>query len=266
MLDRNSGEVLHATLSDQGYVLDQAFQCGPGSVTGNEGLIDIVSWPNGYEPLASIMGIDSSGSLIFCDPGSPPVPGVLTKPETYEMENLGGMSMDQGNLYVLDPEGNAVWIYWNGNTDLVPQNYFESQVPDLDDVVDMIVTNDELYLLHQDGHLTMCQFGWMTVSPTSCLDPVNYLDTRKGRENTELTPEYPFSQLANNPPPDPSLFLLEPGTQSIYHFSLRSPAFQHLYMPSEKLGGGSSTAFAVNSFDRLFYLANGNDVFYARIP
>lgn len=266
LLDRNSGNVLHATLSDQGYLLDQAFQCGPGSVVGTEELIDIVPWPSGYEPQASILGVDEMGSLMFCDPGSPPVSGTLTKPENREMEDLGGMSMGQGNLYVLDPVGNAVWIYWNGNTDLVPQNYFENQVPNLGDVVDMIVTNDELYLLHEDGHLTMCQFGWMSVSPTSCIDPVKYLDTRKGRENTELIPEYPFSQLANNPPPDPSLYLLEGGLQSIYHFSLRSPAFQHLYMPSEKLGRSSSTAFAVNSFDRLFYLANGNDVYYARIP
>ena len=40
LLDQTSGEVRHLTLQSQGYSLDEAFRCGPGSIGG----VQVASW------------------------------------------------------------------------------------------------------------------------------------------------------------------------------------------------------------------------------
>jgi len=284
LLDRIEGKAYRATLTDRGYVLDDGFQCG-ANVTGvNEKLVDIVAWPVGLEPEASIMGLTADGMAVFCQPGRTPVAQRLASPSvsettvteetktvdevttTSELTNLTSAVMDLGNLYVLDPSAKEIWIYWNGKTNQPPTPFFANQVPQLDDVRDMVVNNDELYLLHADGHLTLCEFSWLEVSPTRCIEPVSYIDTRPGRENSILVPEHPFSRILYNIPPDPSLYLLEPVAQSIYHFSLRNPTFQNQYLPSAPQAGNNATAFAVDTFNRIFFLALGGDVYYARMP
>ena len=80
----------------------------------------------------------------------------------------------------------------------------------------------------------------------------------------ELT--YPFTQILVTPPPDPSLFLLEPRSHAIYHFSLRNLAFQRQYMPEQMLSTRDATAFAVDNIQRILLLATGNEVFYAAMP
>ena len=266
LLDEQSGSVIHATFTDQGYIIDQGFQCGPGYPGVEKPLIDIVSWPAGFEPSASVMGLDSEGGVVYCAPGQDPEAGQLAKPQLSDLTNISGAVMELGNLYILDPDANAVWIYWNGETSQEPSFFFGDQIPRLDDVVDLIANNDDLYLLHADGHLTLCQFSWLKVSPTRCIEPVEYLDTRPGRENSVLIPENPFSKILYNPPPDPSLYLLDPDNQSMYHFSLRNPTFQKQYVPEDVFSGGYATAFAVDSFNRILFLAVGDDVYYARIP
>lgn len=266
LLDGNGGHVYHATLTNQGYMIDEDFACGPGAPGVDEPIIDIVSWPAGFEPGASILGLSANGDVVYCMPGQAPIIGQLAKPVSSDLTDLAGFSLDLGNLYVLDPESNAVWIYWDSDITQSPQIFFGDQVPPMDDVVDLVVNNNDLYLLHADGHMTLCQFSWLEVSPTRCTEPVMYLDTRPGRENSALIPENPFSQILYNPPPDPSLYLLDPVSRSIYHFSLRSPTFQREYMPVELTSNASATAFAFDSFERIFFLATGNDVYYVRLP
>jgi hypothetical protein len=266
LLDGNGGNVFRATLTNQGYMIDEDFACGPGAPGVDAPLIDIVSWPAGFEPSASIMGLSATGDVVYCMPGQAPVNGQLVKPVSSDLNNLAGFSLELGNLYVLDPDANAVWIYWDSDITQSPQFFFGDQVPPMDDVVDLVVNKNDLYLLHADGHLTLCQYSWLDVSPTRCTEPVMYLDTRPGRENSSLIPEHPFSQILYNPPPDPSLYLLDPVSRSIYHFSLRSPTFQREYKPIELTSSTGATAFAFDAFERIFFLATGNDVYYVRLP
>jgi len=266
LLDENSGDVYHATLSNQGYLIDENFQCGPSAAGVEEPLIDIVAWPTGFEPQASLLGLNANGGVVYCMPGQAPITGQLAKPLSSELTGLVGFAMELGNLYVLDPDAHSVWIYWDSDITQLPQFFFGDQVPPMKNVADLVVNHDELYLLHADGHLTLCEFSWLEVAQTRCTEPVIYFDTRPARENSPLIPEHPFSQILYNPPPDPSLYLLEPSSRSIYHFSLRSPTFQQQYMPVELPSDANATAFALDSFERIFFFATGNDVYYGRIP
>jgi hypothetical protein len=266
LLDGNSGSVLHAEWTDQGYAINNTFQCGPGSPGVSKPLIDILPWPVGFDPMASIVALDPDGTIVYCQPNQEPKTEKLTQPVSSDLTDLAGFVMDESNLYILDPSANAVWIYWNSEVADQPTYFFGDQVPPLGDVVDMMIVNNELYLLHADGHLTMCQYSSLVVAPTRCEEPVPYIDSRPARENTSLVLEYPFTQIIYNPPPDPSLFLLQPESQSIYHFSLRSPTFQTQYKPLKLWNEGDATAFTVDPNDRIFFLAVGNYVYYGRIP
>jgi len=266
MLDGNSGNVYHASMTDQGYKVDMTFQCGP-SVSGaaNSGpLVDIAIWPPSYKPIANLIGIDPSGNVLYCQSKDPPSIDKLTAPSVQSWGKIVTFALD-GDLYVLDLPSNSVWIYWRSNFNKEPTQFFDQEIPKLDDVIDLAANNNDLYLLHNDGHLTLCVYTGIGVAPNRCSDPA-YIDFRPGRENLSLAPPAPFSQMVISLPPDPSLFMLEPKSQAIYHFSLRNLAFQRQILPDSPLSSGAATAFTVDTIRRNVFLAIGNQVFYGVLP
>ena len=84
--------------------------------------------------------------------------------------------------------------------------------------------------------------------------------------NFDLAPPSPFTQILYSPPPDPSLFLLEPTRHAIYHFSLRNLAFQRQFLPENDLSSKPATAFTVDSVKLHIFLAIDNEVYYAAMP
>jgi hypothetical protein len=268
MLDGNSGSVLRARPTARGFELDPSFQCGPDVIPGvtlSEPIMDMDAWPAGYEPEASILAIDSVGNLLFCGPDQPPLIEILKEPPSVVWENLVGFTLDLGDLYVLDPASNAVWIYWKSSFSDEPRLFFDTEIPFMQDVVDLAVNSDELYLLHEDGSLTLCYFSGLGVSPTRCSDP-DYVDLRLEAENEPLEPPNPFTHVFFKPPPDPSLYLLEPVRHAVYHFSLRNLAFQRQYLPQESLSSDPATAFTIDGLKRNIFLAIDNKVFYGILP
>jgi len=268
LLDSKSGSVIRAASTNTGYEIDSTFQCGPGVSGSNlEGpLIDLVPWPQGYQPKAAILAMDGNGNVLYCDPEEQPVAGKMTPQENRTIGETQLLSISSGNLYVLEPTGNAIWIYQQGNLDAEPFLFFIEEVPKLDDIADMTVHNgEELYLLHQDGTITYCFYSGMTVSPTHCTDtpPV---DNRPGREGQPFEPPTPFTQILNTQPPDPSLFMLEGARKAVYHFSLRNMNYQFQYLPLIPLAPGNATAFAVDMFRRTIYLAVGNQLYLGFVP
>ncbi len=272
LLDGNSGNVLHAQVTpNRDYQLDQNFQCGPGLVTGQtvNALIDIAAAPLGNDKGAAIMGIDAAGNLIYCMNGLPPIAESLARPLTApDWGSLQSFAVDpdQANVYVLDKPDKAVWAYWSSHFSDAPDLYFGDQVPPVQDVVSMAVDKSDLYLLHADSHITLCTYSGLDVSPTRCADPVRYVDSRPGRAGQALVPGQPFTQVIVSQPPDPSLFMLQPETRSIYHFSLHTLNYHGQYVPSGPLQSGPATAFAVNPLERTLYLAIGNVVYQASMP
>jgi hypothetical protein len=270
MLDETSGSVYLARAADQGFEIDHAFQCGPNvpGITLGGSLIDLAAWPAGYTPEATVLALDQTGNLLFCSPDSPPnlVKMAPPPPPAGAWGNLKGFSYDLLDLYLLDPPAKAVWVFPDGNYTEQPYYYFDEEIPEkIQDMVDILVDRNDLYLLQSDGQMILCFSGVPGVIPTRCA-PISYVDARPGRENTALTPPAPFSQLQLAPPPDPSLFILEPHGQAIYQFSLRLLVFQRQFLPEKSLGSQEATAFAVNTLKRNLFLATGNEIYYAIMP
>lgn len=269
LLDSKSGKVLRAKSSAQGYQLDTSFQCGPtsASVISVDPIIDIVAWPAGFEPKASILGVDQGGNLAFCHPGSPITVLRLALPQS-AVGSVKLIETGRNGLFVISQGSRAVWIFPQKTYDQAPFDYFDNDLekPDnFDTTISFAVDREDIYLLHQDGKLTYCSTVNISGVPIRCQD-ANFIDMRPGRENLPLLTSTPLKEMMISSPPDPSLFFLEPANHSIYHFSLRSLVFQRHYMPREKISLFPATAFTVYPERRTLFLAIGNEVFHGTIP
>jgi hypothetical protein len=266
MLNGTQGNVIRAVLTGGGYQIDPQFACGPvaGGAAVVGPLMDIAAQPSGDENGVTLIGIDASGTAILCIPGEPPLLQPITPPGI-NFDGIRAMDVNMGDLYLFDPGLSAVWIYRRMETANPPRLFFGEDVPAVLDVVDMMVNNDDLYMLHADGHLALCTYGLdVSQTLTRCEEPLNFVDLRQGRSGGPVIPDALFSQIQFAPPPDPSLYLLDPESQAVYHFSLRL-AFQRQYQPSKTLSSSPATAFVIST-SRMAFLAIGNRVYYAALP
>ncbi len=270
LLDSVSGRVWRAFATARGYELDVNFQCGPGYGTsqGIGPLVDILALPAG-EPMA-VLGIDAQGKLLHCKAGETPVLDTLAPPFT-QWGNPKAIALDNNNLYVLDPVKNAVWIYWNRDKASPPEAFLTQDFPPMQDVVDMVVEKDDLFLLHADGRMTQCRYSELGDAPSRCVSPQPYIDSRVGREGQALSPHPAFNQIEETQPPNPSIFLLDPATQSVYHFSQRL-TYQRQLKPQQPLNQrvdgsmGRATAFTFRPDNRVIFLVVEGQLYYAGVP
>jgi hypothetical protein len=266
MLNSTDGVVGRAVLTDEGYLMDSTFQCGPGPYGGFiiGSLVDIAAMPPGNDTKATVVGIDANGNMLRCIPGEIPDAAPLEPPDI----NWGSptkVAVDSNDLYVLDPQTNAVWIYRGMDVSQSPRLFFDQQIPSLGDVIDMAVDQNDLYLLHEDGHLTTCVYGALSTSPTRCKNPEIYTDPRPGRQSGPYIEDAFFSQIQFSPPPEPSIYMLDPQTQAIFRFSVRL-TFDRQFRPQEPIADSPASAFYVNRGDHAVYLAVGIQVYYAPLP
>ncbi len=269
LLDSKSGKVLRARPSTQGYSLDSSFECGPtsASVVSVSALIDILAWPAGFEPEASVLGVDRGGNLAFCKPGSPITVIRLALPQS-AVGSVKAIDISGNELFVISQGTRAVWAFNQKAYDQPPRDYFtdDQEKPDnLDTTISFVVDRDDLYLLHNDGKITYCSTLDIVGVPVRCRVG-DLVDMRPGRENSPMYPATPLGQIIISSPPDPSLFFLEPANHSVYHFSLRSMVFQRHYMPRNQLSILPATAFTIYPERRTLFLAIGRDVYYGTIP
>jgi len=264
LLNGTQGNVYRALLTGIGYELDLTFLCGPQAAAGTIGpLVDIAPLPRGHASGASVLGLDLNGNLIYCTPGGDPIITALAPPPV-NFNNPKAFAFDSGDLFIIDPPNKAVWVYRNMQIDQPPHQFLGDITSFMVDVIDLAANVDDLYLLHSNGGMTKCTFSWTEGVPTRCEDPFIYADTRPSRQGGEVIPDSLFDQIAFSPPPDPSLYMLDPQNRAIYHFSLRLN-LDRQYRSQNELPEGTATAFAVSP-TRLAFLAIGNQVFYAALP
>ena len=261
LLNAKGGNVIRATLTGRGYERDPNFNCGPNPKVGP--LIDITLLPRGNNLNATLLGIDNNGTLLFCMVDDLPTMNQPAPPPT-NWTAPRGIKIDNGNLYVLDPQTNGVWVYRNMDMINQPHLFFGDDIPPMHDVVDLALNQDDLYLLHSDGHLTLCVYSTLKESPTRCKEPVTYTDARKGRQNGPIIQDARFSQIFYKAPPDPSLFMLDPVFQAVYHFSMKL-TFRHQFRSINPLPAGEATAFTITP-NNMILLAIGHYVYYAPMP
>jgi len=271
LLNTSQGRVIRAVLTGDGYEVDPNFVCGPGpsgsAMIGN--LVDMVSPPRGNEFNASLLAIDDTGNLLFCTPGGPPTSYPLVPPDN-NWGKIQAMIVDANGLYVLDTLNNAVWVYTGpvGYHD-PPHLFFGKEVPTVSHAVDLAVNGDDMLLLHADGHLTFCTITYVGGYDTRCTDPAPYSDPRPGQQpSATVISNTLFSQLQYTQPPDPSYYMLDPISGSIYHFSLRlnlQRQIRTLAPPFYNFPARDATSFAVSP-NRLAFIAFDNQVFYSQMP
>ena len=141
----------------------------------------------------------------------------------------------------------------------------------LEQAIDMAVNVDDLYLLHQDGHMAICTFSHFGNSPTRCSDPAMYIDSRPGYEGGMNLSDGVFSQIVFTSAPDPSVALLEPFTQAVFRFSPRSLEMQNqLRAAAGKANplpdGVPVTAMAFSPNKIMYLFLNGQLYFSMNLP
>ena len=268
LLDQTSGSVKYLRLTSTGYEMDSEFTCGPGNYDGVKvgELIDLISIPLNNPAKAPVMAIDAEGNLIYCSSGTNPSAAHLPTPEI-GWAALKRMVFDSNRLYVLDPGNKALWIYrgFTDNFNNEPTAYFDEELVELTDTVDLEVEGEELFLLHADGLSSHCLASFVT-GVTTCDDPYPYLDPGTSGGNVDFA-TLKFEQVAYSPPPDPSIYYLEAEEAELYQFSLRLNLNKVLRsgLSEGSLPERKASAFYV-SLDRRVFLAFGNQLYYAFLP
>ncbi len=276
LLDASRGAVMRGVFNGRAYDLDSSFACQPGTYDGIQvgALLDIFALPRSNPSGATLVGIDLSGNLLYCAPGEAPRAGFLQRPEA-GWSAITAIAYDANNLYLLDATSRAVWVYFGDftvNFANKPFFFFESQVPaQMESAIDIAVNGDDLYLLYTDGHLTTCTLSRILASPTRCNDPAQLTDTRPGYPSGSKITDGAFSQITFTTPPDPSVALLEPFTQSIYRFSAQALELQKQIhaLPGEKNplpANAPLSAMAFSPNKSLFVFADGQLYFAINVP
>jgi hypothetical protein len=190
----------------------------------------------------------------------------LPPPDT-NWGRVTGFTLDGGTLYVLDAPSRAVWVY-NGKDGAYvdrPYFFFGQQTP-TQDVIDFIVSGDEMYLLHADGRISACSYSRIQTSASNCQDPLPMVNPFSAYQDMDLFGAAHFTQILYAAPPDPSILLLDADGQSLMRFSPRTLELQNQFRPTTGGGNpvppGPAGAVAVSP-DHVLYLAVGGQVYFA---
>ncbi len=266
VLDAFTGKVIRAFLTSSGYQVDSKFSCEPGPYGGVivSELVDIALVSN-HSQGATVAALDVNGNMIFCIPEQRPLAISLQPPDSF-WGTPKSIAIENGNLYVLDPVTNAVWIYFgeDGSFPNPPRFFFGSQVPSMQHIQDIALDGNILYMLDLDGHVVQCEFSDDLENPTTCVDPVEYVDTRPGQQSGPTVAGATFSELLVTEPPGPSIFFADPITPAVYQFSTRMNIVRQLRSQAE-LPEEVVSAFTISP-NRLVFLAFGNQVFFGPLP
>jgi hypothetical protein len=268
MLNGEDGNVLNANITNQGFVQNTGFTCGPGPYEGYQvdKLIDIQPLPITNKLNAELLGIDDKGNLIYCGPHLTPQAIPLPPPDT-SWTAVTAFALDGDYLYVLDVGSNAVWVYLGESGAFLerPLFFFGQQVPPLEDVVDLTANGDDLYLLHSDGHLTTCSYSRIDTVPTRCVEPTPLINPFPANQGVNLFAQANFTQILFTSPPDSSVLLLDSDNRSVFRFSPRTLELQgQLQSLSGKNNplNGSISAMTMSS-NHVLYLAINDRVYFS---
>ena len=281
LLNNSSGNILRIFVNKKGYYeIDSNFQCGPGEfgLSHIGQLVDFVLLPANTRDY-KIMAIDKDGNLLYCSPGEAPSPSSLI-PSDDGWGRLAEIAIDGYTLYVVDTDNDMVWFYKgkdfesNKITGVVfrgkPESYLDNDLPDLGGFLAISVNQDDAYILHQDSHMTICQYNaYKENDVTECQDPAPYSDNRPGHEKNPLI--YigaSFVDMQNMRYPDASLYILDAANQAIMQFSYQLN-LEHVMKPQPSriypLPDSSPTAFGV-SLNKEIFLAYDNQLFVTVLP
>ncbi len=270
VLDEKHNRVLRLAPApnNAGYALDANFECASGTYGGSTTigpLLDLGLLP-GPNVLGSdaIVALDTSGGLLFCAPDTKPLATYLPSPESGWIRPAA-LEIYADRLYILDPGASEVWQYLaaGGVFNQPPARYFVGVPYDLDNTVDFTIAGGDLFLLRKDGRVLGCTRAGVG-QPPACTDALQFTDTREGRApGDHLTDVTRPTRLTYDPPPEPSLYLVDADTAGVYQLSLKLSLVRQ-YRSRAPLGA-LVTAVAIDTAKQIF-VGVGDNVYFAPRP
>jgi len=281
VLDSVSGSVHRVFLNPKGfYQRDAEFSCAPGTY----GLADVGKIVD-FEILAAneenfkVLAVDNVGNLLYCQPGQLPVSRTLPVPEDGWGRILTA-NLDETLLYIFDAEREMMWIYKGKdpndfeNPGIVfsenPDAYFSEDKPDMGGVIDVELNKGDIYFLHADGHITLCQSkNDADKEGEQCRDPEPYTDNRISSENKHpwIFMGTSFIQMQKTTLPYSGLFILDSSSTHLYQFSTQLNV-EKILKPNENrnypLPKSPPTGFGISS-DLDVFIAFGNKFYKAAL-
>lgn len=272
MLDAENGKILHAGFTGKSLALDSAFNCQPGLHGGYQvgPLIDLLALPKVNVLNATVVGIDATGTLLYCAPDQVPKAIPLpVLPGDMGWGHITSFALDSSTLYVLDAQSRAVWVFVGNDSTFIdtPYFFFGNEIPpNIDSAIDLAVVGDDLYMLHADGHLSTCTFSRISDAPTRCQDPAPRVDNYPAHRDLDIFGMAQFTHLAMTSPPNSVILLLDSASQSVFRFTPRSFEFQNRVTgytgKANPFQQGRASAMAVSP-NYVLYLAIGDQVYFA---
>jgi hypothetical protein len=271
MLDGDGRKILHAAFTGKSLQLDNTFNCQPGTYGGYQvdTLVDLIALPKANALNATVMRIDASGTLLYCAPDQVPQAIPLPALPNTNWGRITSISLDSGNLYVLDAPARAVWVFVGKDSTFTdtPYFYFGNEIPaNIESAIDLSANGDDIFMLHADGHLSTCMFSRLSDAPTRCQDPAPRVDNYPAHRDADVFQLAHFTQMSLTGAPNTVILLLDSENQSVFRFSPRSFELQNQVTgyagKANPFKRGSVNAMAVSP-NYVLYLAIGDQVYFA---
>jgi len=265
-LDEARNRVLRITPTPSGsYALDPTFECSGGQV-GDKMIgplldIGLIPGPNAIAETDAVVGLDTTGALLYCAPGLAPLANYLPTPDTSWIRPAA-LEVYADRLYILDPGGNEAWQFLASGGAFIqpPTHYFTSIAYDLSQVIEFSIAQGDLFFLYKDGKIANCT---RPTGAATCVEAMSFTDPRPGRTSGDHLEDVTAPvRLVYDPPPEPSLYLLDSNTGAVYQLSLKLVLVGQ-FRPHSPFGS-PATAVAVDTAKRLFVAAGDNIYIGAR--
>jgi hypothetical protein len=120
---------------------------------------------------------------------------------------------------------------WQGRS-LSTALFFTEQILQLQDGIDLVVKDDNLYLLHADGHLSTCSYSRIETVPTRCQDPATPVNPYAAYKDTDLFAQAHITQMTYTAPPDSTILLLGADSQGVLRLTPASLELQNQIRPA----------------------------------
>jgi hypothetical protein len=135
-------------------------------------------------------------------------------------------------------------------------------------VIDLIISGDDLYMLHADGHLSTCSYSRIESKPTRCQDPSPLINPFAAYQDNDLFAGAHFTQILFTALPDQSILLLDADTQGVLRFAPQSLELQNQFRPAtaNPISSGPAGAVAVGPNHVLYMAVDGQVYFTTDMP
>lgn len=281
LLDSTAGKIYRTEANSKGfYEIDSSFQCGPGTygVVGMGKIVDFTMLPTNtrsYEVLA----VDAGGNLLYCSPDNEPVPSSLI-PADNGWGRVAAISLDEYSLYVLDAENDRIWSYAghdfeiNAMAGIVfsshPFDFLGTEELDLGGAMDIIANKEDLFILHEDSHMTTCQYNdYREGNATECKEPTAYSDSRIGYEKSPLVYfDSQFRIIQETTYPNSAFYILDAAQGAVLQYSYQlnlERTFKPQPSKTYPLPDAAMTGLGVSTEKEIF-LAFGNQLYVGDLP